>query len=381
VSARQQRIGGGSGGGGSGSGGGGGGGGGGSSRRSSREIDSRETAMRVTMRSDFILREVQARMNAEQRGGGDGGDGGGGSTAPLRRVLPERAPAAAMSERAALQARLSDLDSGGTAPLRRLLSEEVDRVHPHLVTPTASPDATLSRQRKHAKGASSSSRDSSKKLSGILQRFKSPKHKLLAPSKESVQLRRKLLDGHPGLPPPRADPSTALALGSGLMWPCVRSDEPLSILAYSLSSDHYAEELDEHRFAAGLERPPLFPAVPAALEDEILEAEMLCPEKTHIKHAFEDESDAGRCRFECTSYFALQFAAMRHKLLPRAAGGHGAVAEEGFLRSLAVETRAFGLHAGRSGAALFTTKDNRFVLKVGVDDWEMEEFEECAPVR
>jgi hypothetical protein len=324
------------------------------------------------MRSDVILRW----MNAEQRGG---------STAPFRHVLSERAPAAAMSEQAALQARLSDLDSGGgTAPLRRVLSEEVDRMHhPHLVTPTASPDAALSRQRKHAKGVSwsSSSRDSSTKLSGILQRFKSPKHKLLTQSKESVQLRHKLLDGHPGLPPPRADPFAALALGSALTWPRVREHEPLTILAYSLSSDHYAEELDEHRFATGLERPPLFPAVPAALEDEILEAEMLCPEKTHVKHAFEDESDAGRCRFECTSYFALQFAAMRHKLLPRAAGGHGAVAEEGFLRSLAVETRTLDEHAGRSGAALFTTKDNRFVLKVGVDDWEMEEFEECAPVR
>ena len=151
---------------------------------------------------EVILMTATARLDAAREGGG----GGGGD----------------ISEQALLQARQSD-------------SLEQQPLEPPPLT-TPSPEALSWLRKHHVKGTTSGD---SGRFSGLFQRFKSPHPsnkplRLAHQSKAALRLRRKLLDGRPGLPPPCADPADragdCVGLGSALLWPRVREDEPLTVL-------------------------------------------------------------------------------------------------------------------------------------------------------
>lgn len=88
---------------------------------------------------------------------------------------------------------------------------------------------------------------------------------------------------------------------------------------------------------------------------EQLEAAMLSPMKTHIKHQFADEHDGEQSRFLCRTSWAAQFHAMREVLCGMHGSGNH---EQEYARSLSL-AESWAATGGKSGATFSKTLDNR----------------------
>ncbi|KAI9362452.1 hypothetical protein DFJ73DRAFT_620771 [Zopfochytrium polystomum] len=136
----------------------------------------------------------------------------------------------------------------------------------------------------------------------------------------------------------------------------VREDEPSSIIAFTLSSSHYKEKLQamheskEREFKSSeftdiSEKVTLFEDQPMTGD---LEETLRGPGGNHIKFQFWD----GQTRFDCKSYYAEQFDALRRNC------GF----DEIYVHSL---SRCFRWEAsgGKSKSVFMKTTDDRLILK------------------
>jgi len=103
-----------------------------------------------------------------------------------------------------------------------------------------------------------------------------------------------------------------------------------------------------------------------------LEAQMMSPQKSHIKHRFADVDEKGNtlCKFMCHTFWATQFAAVRRAFL-------GEPRDVGFLQSLGV-ARQWDAQGGKSGAVFLKSSDGRFVVKQ-ITRTELQMFLDYAP--
>lgn len=156
----------------------------------------------------------------------------------------------------------------------------------------------------------------------------------------------------------------------------VRENEPTSIIAFTLSSKQYREQMRSIAAAAKARRRE-----PSGLEDvsmtsdrqwdiismdEAVEADD--PNRpsevgTHLKYDFESGSSIISCRI----FFAEQFAALRQAYQ----------CEDIFVESLA-RCAKFDASGGKSGSAFLKTKDDRFIVKE-ISRLEMDAITKFAP--
>jgi len=113
-------------------------------------------------------------------------------------------------------------------------------------------------------------------------------------------------------------------------------------------------------------------AASAAAGMSELEAQMMSPQKSHIKHRFADVDEKGNtlCKFMCHTFWATQFAAVRRAFL-------GEPRDVGFLESLGV-ARQWDAQGGKSGAVFLKSSDGRFVVKQ-ITRTELQMFLDYAP--
>ena len=103
-----------------------------------------------------------------------------------------------------------------------------------------------------------------------------------------------------------------------------------------------------------------------------LEKQLLSQIKSHIKHRFEDYDDKGNiiCKFQCHTYWATQFEAVRAAYLNEDDNEH-------YIRSLSISS-SWAAKGGKSGASFSKSMDDRFVVKV-INRVEMQMFLDFAP--
>jgi 1-phosphatidylinositol-3-phosphate 5-kinase len=103
---------------------------------------------------------------------------------------------------------------------------------------------------------------------------------------------------------------------------------------------------------------------------------MLLRTKTHIKHTFRDHDEKGQpiAKFVCTSYWAVQFHALRQIFLkepvPSNMENSGHIQpldplndiEKSYIYSL-ISSYSWQASGGKSGASFARTSDDRFILK------------------
>ncbi|BEJ13748.1 hypothetical protein CspHIS471_0309220 [Cutaneotrichosporon sp. HIS471] len=162
----------------------------------------------------------------------------------------------------------------------------------------------------------------------------------------------------------------------------VREHEPTSIIAFTLCSKQYREQIRSvaaasKARAARAERAQhsTFPSEPSMLEEvgnerpwdmisvDELDEPSLAGAGTHLKYEFE----AGSSTISCRIFFAEQFAALRL----------ACQCEDGFIESLA-RCAKFDASGGKSGSAFLKTKDNRFIVKE-ISRYEMDALTKFAP--
>ena len=109
-------------------------------------------------------------------------------------------------------------------------------------------------------------------------------------------------------------------------------------------------------------------------ERKDLERRMLLRTKTHIKHTFRDHDEKGQpiAKFVCTTYWAVQFHALRQIFLKDQAQSNqenmGQVLdplneiEKSYIYSL-ISSYSWQASGGKSGASFARTSDDRFILK------------------
>lgn len=152
-----------------------------------------------------------------------------------------------------------------------------------------------------------------------------------------VELPHEISSGNPGLP-----------LGASGIITLVYDNEPSSIIAYSLNSSNYGEDVAKYKSkmsleGEGVDSPEMF---------------LRSREKSHVKHKFSDsltlavDDETGR-KFSCLSYFAVQFQVLRQLL-------YGV--DNSYTQSLSLSS-SWEASGGKSGAAFFKTLDDRFVVK------------------
>ena len=134
----------------------------------------------------------------------------------------------------------------------------------------------------------------------------------------------------------------------------VREDEPSSIIAFTLDSKSYREQLAESRKLRTRD-------VPDAAPD--MEQELRITEGSHYLYEF----DTGSIKLWCKIFFAEQFDALRHMC----------GCAELFVQSL---SRCFkwDSRGGKSGSAFLKTCDDRFVVKQ-LSRTELDGFSKFAP--
>ena len=110
-----------------------------------------------------------------------------------------------------------------------------------------------------------------------------------------IDLPKDIVNGHPYLSPGREEKVTF-----------VYEDEPSSIIAYSLRSSTYYDEVRSQKLRI-LNQSSIDEIESLHQDTGIL---LKSTEKHHVKHKFSDICEAkkvsGSCNFSCTSYFALQ---------------------------------------------------------------------------
>jgi hypothetical protein len=102
------------------------------------------------------------------------------------------------------------------------------------------------------------------------------------------------------------------------------------------------------------------------------EKQLMSQDKCYIRHRFDDLDERGNvsCKFQCQTYWAKQFEALRTCYFK----GDD---KEGYLRSLAT-SRAWAALGGKSGAAFSKSSDERLVIKC-ISRVELQMFLEFAP--
>ncbi|GMK53948.1 hypothetical protein CspeluHIS016_0105340 [Cutaneotrichosporon spelunceum] len=162
----------------------------------------------------------------------------------------------------------------------------------------------------------------------------------------------------------------------------VREHEPTSIIAFTLCSKQYREQIrsvaaaSKARLArAEKAQHSTLSSEPSMLEEvgndrpwdmvsvDELDEQSLAGAGTHLKYEFETGSSTISCRI----FFAEQFAALRQ----------ACQCEDGFIESLA-RCAKFDASGGKSGSAFLKTKDNRFIVKE-ISRYEMDALTKFAP--
>jgi 1-phosphatidylinositol-3-phosphate 5-kinase len=151
----------------------------------------------------------------------------------------------------------------------------------------------------------------------------------------------------------------------------VRENEPTSIIAFTLSSKTYRDQMRAVGQAkARCQEPSLLDDVTGERQwdiispDEALETDDMRREAgTHLKYDFE----AGSSTISCRIFFAEQFAALRQ----------ACQCEDIFVESLA-RCAKFDASGGKSGSAFLKTKDDRFIVKE-ISRYEMDAITKFAP--
>ncbi|KAL1412846.1 Mitochondrial distribution and morphology protein 12 [Vanrija albida] len=155
----------------------------------------------------------------------------------------------------------------------------------------------------------------------------------------------------------------------------VRENEPTSIIAFTLSSKPYRDQMRTMSNLARARRHE-----PSHLDDmsgtsdrqwdiisvdEAMETDDVSRRETgsHLKYEFE----AGSSTISCRIFFAEQFAALRQ----------ACQCEDSFVESLA-RCAKFDASGGKSGSAFLKTKDDRFIVKE-ISRLEMDAITKFAP--
>jgi len=127
-----------------------------------------------------------------------------------------------------------------------------------------------------------------------------------------------------------------------------------------------------------------------------IERQMLVRAKSHIKHTFRDFDSKGQvvCKFVCTTYWAIQFHAVRQAFLTSSSssqsGGRDSFSvrseststpnidvESSYTQSLSAACE-WAVSGGKSGASFSKTDDGRFIVKC-ISRTELQMFLDCAP--
>lgn len=163
----------------------------------------------------------------------------------------------------------------------------------------------------------------------------------------------------------------------------VREHEPTSIIAFTLCSKQYRDQIRSvaaasKARAARAERTHVHHTLhsePSHLEEvgserpwdiisvDELDEHLAGGAGTHLKYEFE----AGSSTISCRIFFAEQFAALRQ----------ACQCEDGFIESLA-RCAKFDASGGKSGSAFLKTKDDRFIVKE-ISRYEMDALTKFAP--
>jgi hypothetical protein len=184
---------------------------------------------------------------------------------------------------------------------------------------------------------------------------------------------------------PRLQPGT-----NGMVIP-VFDDQPSTIIAHSLASTDYDNQFKQ--FLSSSSQPDSRPSKNDSSRKDI-ERRMLGRNKSHIKHTFRDFDEKGQqlCKFVCTTFWSVQFNAVRQAFMnPHISGGKDSNndsatnafsgskldVERSYIRSLATSF-AWAASGGKSGAAFSRTTDDRFVIKC-ISRTELQMFLDCAP--
>lgn len=174
----------------------------------------------------------------------------------------------------------------------------------------------------------------------------------------------------------------------------VFDDQPSTIIAHSLASSDYDVQFQQFVTASTSESRSK-PSSSTSRKE--IERRMLGRNKSHIKHTFRDFDEKGQqlCKFVCTTFWSLQFNAVRHAFMnpnisssgkdSSSDGTAGASStppnafdiEKSYIRSLATSF-AWAASGGKSGASFSRTLDNRFVIKC-ISRTELQMFLDCAP--
>ena len=176
----------------------------------------------------------------------------------------------------------------------------------------------------------------------------------------------------------------------------VFDDQPSTIIAHSLASSDY--DIQFKQFLNASTQSESRSEKHDSLRKDI-ERRMLGRNKSHIKHTFRDYDEKGQqlCKFVCTTFWSVQFNAVRQAFMnPQISGGSkdstssdsavGSITSSGFsrfdteksyIRSLATSF-AWAASGGKSGASFSRTSDNRFVIKC-ISRTELQMFLDCAP--
>mmetsp|Transcript_29853 Transcript_29853/g.50945 ORF Transcript_29853/g.50945 Transcript_29853/m.50945 type:complete len:2213 (+) Transcript_29853:89-6727(+) len=184
-----------------------------------------------------------------------------------------------------------------------------------------------------------------------------------------------------------------LQLGIGGIVIPVFDDQPSTIIAHSLASTDYDVQFQQF-VAASTSESRSKPSHGTSRKE--IERRMLGRNKSHIKHTFRDFDEKGQqlCKFVCTTFWSLQFNAVRHAFMNPSIATSGKESssegmtgastpptgfdiEKSYIRSLATSF-AWAASGGKSGASFSRTSDNRFVIKC-ISRTELQMFLDCAP--
>ncbi|TYZ60674.1 hypothetical protein PybrP1_000324 [[Pythium] brassicae (nom. inval.)] len=195
-----------------------------------------------------------------------------------------------------------------------------------------------------------------------------------------VELPEALLAGHPSLP-----------YRSGDNVVLVNNSEPITCVAYALSSDLYDEHLDSwkllvHKEVAASVAPKLAPTrpenTPAVVQTNWSRAALETPLNTPFKYAISERplhvsllsgehsaaASSSPWEFSTIAYYPLQFEVLRELFF-------GSL--DDFLFSIA-HVSNWDANGGKSGASFYRTLDDRFVVK-HISSTEMQSFLEVLP--
>lgn len=171
----------------------------------------------------------------------------------------------------------------------------------------------------------------------------------------------------------------------------VFDEQPSTIIAHSLASSDYDNQFKQFVSAS----QPDSRSSKHDFSRKDIERRMLGRNKSHIKHTFRDFDEKGQqlCKFVCTTFWSVQFNAVRQAFMnPHLSGSKDSAnsdntansfsgskldIERSYIRSLATSF-AWNASGGKSGAAFSRTTDDRFVIKC-ISRTELQMFLDCAP--